>query len=184
MFENLNFGKLGLKLVFLKNFASHTHAFCSYFSMLGGIYAKTGLFFSKLCFFWNFDRTRLFLDQSKLVQNIQVSLCLFRSIEPKILINRKSYKMFFKTRFSVESNTFSKSFLTFPFPYNSVKVQFQFFVIFYHSFCKVFLSQGQYVLFTLPFAFYFMFSCKNSWFLGKFSNLCKFGIFDDSSHIF
>ena len=100
------------------------------------------------------------------------------------MINRKSYKMFFKTRFSVESNTFSKSFLTFLSPYDSVKAQFQFFVVFDLSFCKVFLSQGQYVLFTLPFAFYFMFSCKNSWFLGKFSNLCKFGIFDDSSHIF
>ena len=43
-------GKLGLKLVFLKNFASHTHAFYSYFSMLGGIYAKTGPFFQNCVF--------------------------------------------------------------------------------------------------------------------------------------
>ena len=43
--------KLGLKLVFLKNFASHTHAFYSYFSMLGGFYAKTRLFFQNCAFF-------------------------------------------------------------------------------------------------------------------------------------
>ena len=51
MLENLNLGKLGLKLVFLKNFASHTHIFYSYFSMLGGFYAKTGLFFQNCVFF-------------------------------------------------------------------------------------------------------------------------------------
>ena len=43
-------GKLVLKLVFLKNFASHTHAYESYFSMLGGFYAKTGLFFQNCVF--------------------------------------------------------------------------------------------------------------------------------------
>ena len=104
-------GKLVLKLVFLKNFASHTHAYESYFSMLGGFYAKTGLFFQNWAFFWNFDRSRLFFDQSKLVQNFLVSLYLFRSIEPKVLINQKWYKTFFKTRFSDESNTFSKKIL-------------------------------------------------------------------------
>ena len=88
----LIFGKLGLKLVFLKNFASHTHAFYSYFSMLGGFYAKTWLFFSKLCFFWGFDQSRLFFDQTKLVQNFLVSLCLFRSIETdfRSIENRES----------------------------------------------------------------------------------------------
>ena len=136
----LIFGKLGLKLVFLKNFASHTHAFYSYFSMLGGFYAKKLGCFSKLYFFWNFDRSRLLFDQSKLVQNIWVSHCLFWSIKPKISINRKSYEKFFKKWFLVEPNSFSKSSLTFLSPYDSVKAQSQFFVIFYHSFCKVFLS--------------------------------------------
>ena len=41
-----------------------------------------------------------------------------------------------------------------------------------------------YALFTLPFAFFFHVSCINSWFLGKFSDLCKIEIFDDSSQIF
>ena len=140
MFENLKFGKLGLKLMFLKNFASHTHALYSYFSMLGGFYAKTGLFFSKLWFFWNFDWSRLFFDQSKLIQNFWVSLCLFQSIEPKVSINRKSCGTFFKTRLSDGLNTFSKSFLSFLSPYDSVKENLHLFVVFDLSFCKVFLS--------------------------------------------
>ena len=63
-------GKLGLKLVFLKNFASHTYAFYSYFSMFGGVYAQNWTIFQNCVFFWNFDRSRLFFDQSKLVLNI------------------------------------------------------------------------------------------------------------------
>ena len=56
MFENLSFGKIGFKtcvfekILFLKNFAYHTHAFYSYFSMLGGFYAKTELFFQNCVF--------------------------------------------------------------------------------------------------------------------------------------
>ena len=34
MYEILTLGKLGLKLLFLKNITSHTHAFCSSISML------------------------------------------------------------------------------------------------------------------------------------------------------
>ena len=93
-------------------------------------------------------------------------------------------RCFLKTSFSDKSNTFSKSFLTFLSPYDSVKAHLPFFFVFDHSFCKVFLSQGWYVHFTLLFTFYFMFSSINSWFLGKFLNLCKFGIFVDSSQIF
>ena len=113
MFENLKFGITGLKLVFLKIFASHTHAFCSYFSMLGGIYAKTGLFFSKLCFFWNFNWLRLFFNQSKLTHNFWVSLCLFWSIEPKVSINRKSCGMFFYKQFFRWVKHFFKKFSPF-----------------------------------------------------------------------
>ena len=95
------------------------------------------------------------------------------------------WDFFLKTDFQLSQTFFQKVFFfTFLSPYDSVEEQSQFFVIFYHSFCKVFLSQGQYVLFTIPFAFYYMFSCINSWFLSKFLNLCKFGIFDDSSQIF
>ena len=41
---------MDLKLVFLKNFASHVHAFDSYLSMPGGFYAKIGLFFKTVIF--------------------------------------------------------------------------------------------------------------------------------------
>ena len=44
--------------MFLKNFASHTHAFDSYLSMLGGFYAKTGLFFQ------NCDFSGILIDRS------------------------------------------------------------------------------------------------------------------------
>ena len=62
MFENLNFGKIGFKtcvfekLLFLKNFASHTHAFYSYFSMLGGVFAQNWLFFKNVFFFFFFSK--------------------------------------------------------------------------------------------------------------------------------
>ena len=60
MFENLSFGKIGFKtcvfekILFLKNFAYHTHAFYSYFSMLGGVFAQNWLFFKNVCFFFFF----------------------------------------------------------------------------------------------------------------------------------
>ena len=128
MFENLNLGKLSLKLVFLKNFASHTHAFYSFFSLLGGIYAKTGLFFFKQCFFWNFDRPRLFFRSIEIFSKFLSELL-------SVSINRKSCGMFFINSFSDGSNTFSKGFLLFLFPYDSVKANLHFFVVFDLSFC-------------------------------------------------
>ena len=50
MFENLNFGKLGLKLVFWKSISSHTHAFYFLYSMLWGVFSKIRIFFLKCCF--------------------------------------------------------------------------------------------------------------------------------------
>ena len=81
-------------------------------------------------FFWNFNRSRLFFDQSKLIQNFWVNLYLFRLIEPMVLINQKSCGTFFKTSFSNGSNTFSKSFLTFLSPYDSVKANLLLFLSF------------------------------------------------------
>ena len=108
MFENLNFGKLGLKFEFLKNFASHTHAFYSYFSMLWGFYAKTWLFFQNCVFFWNFNRLRLFFGQSKLVQIFWwASVCfdqsnlIFQSIENRM-------RSFLKQIFSWVKHFFKK----------------------------------------------------------------------------
>ena len=42
-------GKLGLKLLFLKNISSHTHAFCSSISLLWGV--------SKMCFVFFLKKT-------------------------------------------------------------------------------------------------------------------------------
>ena len=66
-----------------------------------------------------------------------MSLCLFRSIEPKISINWKSYEKFFKNWFLVESNICSKSSLSFLSPYDSVKAKSQ---IFFFRFRPFFLQ--------------------------------------------
>ena len=84
--------KLGLKLVFLKNFASHTHAFYSYFLMLRAIYAQNwavfqNCVFSKIsidqgCFsinqkcFKNFKGASVYFDQSKIVNKVFKNLIL------------------------------------------------------------------------------------------------------------
>ena len=90
MFENLNFGKLGLKLVFWKSISSHTHAFYYLYSMIWGIFSKTRLFFSKILFFQNFNWSNLFFDQSKLHLKFYVSVCLFRLIETRLWFQHPS----------------------------------------------------------------------------------------------
>ena len=47
-------GKLGSKLVFLKNISSHIHALFSLNSMLWGVSAQNCFDFSKICFFPKF----------------------------------------------------------------------------------------------------------------------------------
>ena len=100
MFETLFLGKLGLKLVFLKNFASHTHAFYPYFQCLEDFMQKLG------CFSWNFDWSRLFFNQSKFIQNFLVSLCLFRSIETDFQSIENHESGFLKTEFDLFKLTF------------------------------------------------------------------------------
>ena len=140
MFENLKFGKTKFKTcVFEKLCISYSCILLIFFNAWR-ILCKNWAVFSKLWFFWNFDQSRLVFDQSKLIQNFWVSLCLFRSIKPKVSINRKSCGMCFKTRFSNRSNTFSKSFLPFLSPYDLVKANLHFFVVFDLSFFKVLLS--------------------------------------------
>ena len=113
MFENPNFGKTGFKTyVFEKLCISYTCILFIFFNAWRSLCIKLGCF-SKLFFFQNFDRSRLLFDQSKLVLNIQVSLCLFRSIEPKISINRKLYEKFFKTDFQLSQTLFPKKFFNF-----------------------------------------------------------------------
>ena len=113
------------------------------FGMFLKLFQKLCLFLKNLCVTVCFDWSSLFFDQSKLVLKIFVSLCLFRSIKPNTSINRKSYGKFFKNKVSDQTNTFSKSSLLFLSPYDSIKAHSQIFVVFVHSLCKVFLSQGR-----------------------------------------
>ena len=76
---------------------------------------------------------RLVLDQSKHFRPIEF---VFRLIENCV-------ENFFKIDFHVFKLTFSKVFQLFLSLYDSVKAPIQFFVVFHHSFCKVFLSHGQ-----------------------------------------
>ena len=77
---------------------------------------------------------RLVLDQSKHFWPIK---SVFQLIENRV-------ENFFKNWFSCVQTHFFKSFSTFSLSlYDSVKAPIWFFVIFHHSFCKVFLSQGQ-----------------------------------------
>ena len=73
MYEILSLGKLGLKLLFLKNITSHTHAFCSSISMLWGV-SKMCLWFFQNCVFPKkifvplcFDWSNLFFWSIKIV---------------------------------------------------------------------------------------------------------------------
>ena len=66
MFENLNFEKTGFKTcVFEKLCISYLCIFFIFFNAWRSLCTKLG-YFSKQCFFQNFDQLRLFFDQSKL----------------------------------------------------------------------------------------------------------------------
>ena len=64
--------------------------------------------FSKIHFFYNFDWSSLFFDQSKLWLKISTSLCLFQLIETVFLINRISWIRFFKIQCLTHSKHFFK----------------------------------------------------------------------------
>ena len=67
----------------MKIISSHIHAFFFHnFSMLWGEVASNSIDFQKfIFFFYNFNRSSLFFDQSKLRLKISVSLRLFRLIK-------------------------------------------------------------------------------------------------------
>ena len=74
-------GELGFKSWVCENhFISYSWIFYN-FSMLWGEVASNSVDFQKIHFFYNFDSSSLFFDQSKLHLKILVSLCLFRFIE-------------------------------------------------------------------------------------------------------
>ena len=74
-------GKLGLKLLFLKNISSHTHAFCSSISMLWGVSKLFFVFFKKkkLCFFKSFVSLYLFRLIESVFQSIEIVFKKFRA---------------------------------------------------------------------------------------------------------
>ena len=76
---------------------------------------------------------RLVVDQSKHFRPIE---SVFRSIKNRV-------ENFLKIDFHVFKLTFSKVFQLFLSLKDSFKAPIHFFVVFHHSFCKVFLSQGQ-----------------------------------------
>ena len=69
--------------------------------------------FSKIHFFYNFDRSSLFFDQSKLCLKISVSLCLVRLIEPVFQSIEHRISGFLKQFFDCFKTSFSKSSSTF-----------------------------------------------------------------------
>ena len=131
-------GKLGLKLKFCENHSSHTHAFLKiFFNALRRGYIKF-YWFSKSHFFYNFDRSRLFFDQSKLRLKISVSLCLVRLIEPIFQLIEHRESSFFLKQCLTDSKHFFKLSPLSPTWQGSTEDFLSFF-----KHCKVFLSQGR-----------------------------------------
>ena len=136
-------GELGFKSWVCENhFISYS---CIFFnsSMLWGEVTSNSFDFQKIHFFYNFDRSSLFFDQSKLRLKISMSLCLVRLIEPVFQSIEHRESSFFKHSVWLIQNTFSKVFFsTFLSLSDSAKQNLPFFVVFLRIFCKVFLSQS------------------------------------------
>ena len=161
-------GKLGLKLVVLKSFASHTHAFYSYFSMLGGFYAKTELFFQNCAFleFWSIK---------VVFRSIKIVLKILR--EPlSVSINWKLWIGFFKNWVWLVQTHFSKVFSNFSFSLRLGKGFFSIFCRFPLIFLQGFPLSKPVSPFYPSFCIYFHV------FMHKFMHY--FGVFDVLSQIF
>ena len=78
--------------------------------MLWGVFSKTGLFFSKILFFQNFNWSKLFFNQSKLWSKVMMSLCLFRSIETNFRSIENRESGFQKIRFDLLKSLFQNFF--------------------------------------------------------------------------
>ena len=119
MYEILTLGKLGLKLLFLKNITSHTHAFCSSISMLWGV-SKMCLWFFQNCVFPKkfcvplcFDWSNLFFWSIEIAFKIFRESLSVRSIETVVSVNRISRIRFLKIQIWLVQTTFSKTFQNF-----------------------------------------------------------------------
>ena len=173
MVEDLNFGKTEFKTCVEKNFISYSYILFIKFNALRSFYTKL-LCFSKIFFFQNFDRSNLFLYQSKLRLKSLVSFYCFdrcsidtRSIEA-FSINRKSYReCFLKTWFSRVQLTFQKVFkLSLSLSLSSIgQGSNPIFCHFPPTFLQGFSPLRPVRLFYPSFCIYFQVSCI---FLGKF----------------
>ena len=83
-----------------------------------------------------FDWSNLFFDQSKIV-----------------------FQVFLKQFFDCFKNIIFKKFFKFSSLSNLARILYNFFVVFFLNFCKVFLPQGWYDYSNPPFCFIFMISC-------------------------
>ena len=100
----------------MKIISSHTHTF--FFLIFQCFEERLHqillIFKISFFFFYNFDRSSLFFDQSKLRLKISVSLCLFVSIDQNCFsINQISWIKFFKIQCLTRSKHFFKSFFNF-----------------------------------------------------------------------
>ena len=153
MIENLNFGKSRFNTtVFEKHFISYSCIlFIKYYALRS--FCIKLLCFSKNCIFQIFDRSNLLLDRSKMRLkfwfepdrfdrcsiafgsiecNFRSIKSYFRSIENRIESFLKPWVFTCSITFKLFQNLFSLSL-------RSVKASNQFFVVFPHTFCKVFV---------------------------------------------
>ena len=136
-------GELGFKSWVCENhFISYS---CIFFnsSMLWGEVTSNSFDFQKIHFFYNFDRSSLFFDQSKLCLKILVNLCLVRLIELVFRSIDHCESNFFKNSVLIDSNYFFKTFSNFPLSLRLGKAPLKIFCRFLPYFCKVFLPQGR-----------------------------------------
>ena len=108
MFENLNFGKTWFKTCVFENFASHIHAFYSYFSMLGGIYAKNWAVFQNCVF------TGISIDQGYFSINwnwfkiFRWASVYFNQLNLRFWSIENRMRSFLKTDFQLSQTLFQK----------------------------------------------------------------------------
>ena len=170
MFENFNFVKTGFKTCVLEK---HLILYsCILFLIFNALRS--------------FFKNRFIFSKNYVFPKFRVIEPVFRSIEIVLKnngesfsvsinrnwfsINRKSWVRYLKNQIWLVQITFPKLFRT-PFSLSdSDKHNPHFFIVFDQIFCKVFLSQGRNVHYTLSFSFIFSFSCIFSCIEGLYSN--------------
>ena len=131
--------------MFWESISSHTHAYFFLDSMLWRKVSKKkkSCFSLKNCFFQNFDWSNLIFDQLESSSKNYVSLCLVRLIEPVFRSIEHRISGFLKTVLWLFQNILFKKFFNFSSLFNLARQHYEFFVVFFLNFCKVFLPQGR-----------------------------------------